>query len=113
MALIYKVLSRTQWEAAEEKGEFTGAEIDISDGFIHFSTVDQVVETVTKHFAGQADLLLVALEGDELGEQFEVGGIARRSVVSAPLRIASRFGCHFRRAASAWRRWQSHLSRWF
>ena len=71
MALIYKVLSRTQWEAAEEKGEFTGAEIDISDGFIHFSTVDQVVETVTKHFAGQADLLLVALEGDELGEQLK------------------------------------------
>lgn len=71
MGIIYKVVSRSQWETAEMGGVFVGAEIDLSDGFIHFSTAEQVVETVAKHFAGQTDLLLVAVETDELGEQLK------------------------------------------
>lgn len=48
-------------------GRFTGAPIDISDGFIHFSIATQAQETAAKHFAGQADLLLVAIDADRLG----------------------------------------------
>jgi len=68
-SLIYKVVSAKEWSAASERGEFLGAAIDLTDGYIHFSTVDQLRETVEKHFAGQADLLLVGVDADSLGDQ--------------------------------------------
>lgn len=64
---IYKVLSRDLWSAAESAGQFEGAGIDLADGYIHFSTDEQLVETVEKHFAGQADLVLVTVDADALG----------------------------------------------
>lgn len=44
-----------------------GAAVDISDGYIHFSTAQQVAGTAAKHFAGEDDLMLVAVETDRLG----------------------------------------------
>ena len=67
MSLIYKILSRAEWDAACEAGTFLGSAVDVKDGFIHFSTADQWRETLEKHFAGQADLLLVAVQTDALG----------------------------------------------
>lgn len=66
--VIFKVLSSQQWAEAEKQGEFLGAEIDLTDGYIHFSTADQVRETVAKHFAGQTDLMLIGVDADQLGE---------------------------------------------
>lgn len=64
---IYKVVSRRLWAEAEQANVFRGAPIDVQDGFIHFSAAHQVVETVAKHFAGQADLLLVEVDATRLG----------------------------------------------
>jgi uncharacterized protein (DUF952 family) len=55
------------WREAERGGAFIGAPIDVQDGFIHFSTVAQVRETAAKHFAGQSDLLLIAIDPEPLG----------------------------------------------
>jgi uncharacterized protein (DUF952 family) len=66
--LIYKVVTADQWAAAEQEGEFRGAAIDLQDGYIHFSTATQVRETVSKHFAGQLDLLLVGIDPVKLGD---------------------------------------------
>jgi uncharacterized protein (DUF952 family) len=68
MALIYKICPRTLWREAEAAGRFTGAPVDRQDGFIHFSTAAQVAETAARHFAGQDDLLLVAVEPGSLGD---------------------------------------------
>ena len=68
MALIYKICPRDLWRAAAAAGRFEGAPIDRQDGFIHFSTAAQVAETAARHFAGQADLLLIAVEADALGD---------------------------------------------
>lgn len=65
--VIYKIATVAQWRAAEASGVFEGAPIDVADGYIHFSTGAQVAETLAKHFAGQADLLLVSVESDSLG----------------------------------------------
>lgn len=65
---IYKIAPQALWREAEKSGRFTGAPIDIADGFIHFSTAGQVRETAARHFAGQTDLLLVAIDGARLGE---------------------------------------------
>jgi len=65
---IYKIASRDLWAQAEKAGTFTGAPVDIADGYIHFSTHEQVRETAAKHFAGQTDLLLISVDADVLGD---------------------------------------------
>ena len=64
---IYKICDAAAWQAAERAGEFAGAPIDLTDGYIHFSAADQVAETAARHFAGQHDLVLVAIDADTLG----------------------------------------------
>ena len=66
--LIYKIVTRNQWKEAEKAAVFKGAPVDLADGFIHFSTAEQVAETAAKHFAGQHDLLLVTVNASLLGE---------------------------------------------
>ena len=71
MKLIYKILADEFWQAAVEEGSFRGAGIDLADGYIHFSTAEQVHETAAKHFAGQQGLVLLAIDGDQLGDQLK------------------------------------------
>jgi uncharacterized protein (DUF952 family) len=67
LATIYKIAPAGLWHEAERAGAFNGAPIDLADGFIHFSTADKVKETAARHFAGQGDLVLVAVDADALG----------------------------------------------
>lgn len=67
MPLIYKICPEPLWRAAEDAGVFLGAAVDLADGFIHFSTGEQVRETAHRHFAGQTDLLLIAYDAAGLG----------------------------------------------
>ena len=67
MALIYKITPESLWASARTAGVFAGAPVDLADGFIHFSTADQVQETADKHFTGQTDLLLAAFDAESLG----------------------------------------------
>lgn len=69
MSIIYKIVPATLWQDALNSGEFKGAAVDLSDGFIHFSTADQAGETAARHFAGQDGLLLVAVDGAMLGDR--------------------------------------------
>jgi len=64
---IYKICSRTEWGAAEAQGAFRGSAVDLRDGFIHFSAAAQLAETAAKHFAGQKDLMLIAVDAEPLG----------------------------------------------
>jgi uncharacterized protein (DUF952 family) len=68
MKLIYKISPRALWRDAERAGVFAGSAADMKDGFIHFSTAEQVAETAARHFAGQDDLVLVAVDSEALGE---------------------------------------------
>ena len=65
---IYKILPRAAWTAAHEARRFNGSPLDLADGFIHFSTAAQAQETARRHFAGQADLVVLEVEADDLGE---------------------------------------------
>jgi len=64
--MIFKIVQRAEWRAACRDGVFRGSAVDIRDGFIHFSTAHQVRATAAKHFKGQRDLILVAIEEDML-----------------------------------------------
>ena len=66
-ATIYKICDTALWGEAERAGVFTGAPVDHADGFIHFSTAEQAAETAARHFAGQSDLVLLAVGSSALG----------------------------------------------
>jgi uncharacterized protein (DUF952 family) len=65
--MIYKICPQATWREAERLGSFAGAGIDLRDGYIHFSTQAQLRETADRHFAGAADLVLVAVDEQALG----------------------------------------------
>ena len=65
---LYKIFRAPEWDALAAAGETAGAPIDLQDGFVHLSTRDQVEETVRLHFAGAANLVLVAVDEGRLGE---------------------------------------------
>jgi uncharacterized protein (DUF952 family) len=50
---------------------FRGSEVDLRDGFIHFSTAAQAVETAAKHFSGQTELLLLYVDTAQLGDKLK------------------------------------------
>jgi uncharacterized protein (DUF952 family) len=67
MGRIYKILDQAEWTAAVAAGRFEGSAVDLSDGFIHFSTAAQAGETARRHFAGRPDLVVLEVEADDLG----------------------------------------------
>jgi uncharacterized protein (DUF952 family) len=68
---IYKILPEAAYEAAKRAGHYSGSADDARDGFIHLSAANQVETTLAGHFAGQAGLLLVALDPDLLGPELK------------------------------------------
>lgn len=65
--LIFKIFRRPEWDAFRSAGTTLGAPIDLSDGFIHFSTAAQVAQTAARHFAAESDLVLLALDASRFG----------------------------------------------
>ena len=68
---IYKISDQKTWGIAEKKGVFKGSEIDLKDGFIHFSTSEQVKETAKLHFKGVKNLLLIKVNTEKLEIKWE------------------------------------------
>lgn len=66
--VAYKILTNEQMTALETDCVFSGAPVDLADGYIHLSTAAQLGATVDKHFAGQSDLHLVAVDLEALGD---------------------------------------------
>lgn len=64
----YKVLTAGQMATLEAEGSFAGAPVDLADGYIHLSTAEQLTETVDRHFAGQDDLHVAAVDLGSFGE---------------------------------------------
>jgi uncharacterized protein (DUF952 family) len=58
---------RAEWEQAEAEGIYRGSADDRRDGFMHFSTAEQVAESASRHRAGQSDLLLIVVAEDGAG----------------------------------------------
>ncbi len=65
--LIYKIFRGPEWGELERTGQTRGAPVDLADGFIHFSTAEQVAETARRHFANQTGLVLAAIDTEQLG----------------------------------------------
>jgi uncharacterized protein (DUF952 family) len=68
---VYKVLTEAAFREAERKGHFAGSADDARDGFIHLSAAHQLEGTLAAHFAGQAGLVLLAVDAGRLGESLK------------------------------------------
>lgn len=89
--MIYKILTAEQHDALQAAGQTAGAPIDLADGFVHFSTAEQVQETAAKHFAGQDGLWLLAVDPKPLGDALKwepSRGGALFPHLYGPLRVA-------------------------
>jgi len=64
-AVVYKIVPRAEWEM--QSGDYHGSAQDKADGFIHFSSIAQIPETLERHFANHDDLILVAVRTQALG----------------------------------------------
>ena len=67
--LVYKILRADEWAHLQTAGETAGAPVDRADGYVHFSTRPQLAGTLARHFAGEDDLTLLAVEADNLGAE--------------------------------------------
>ena len=67
--MIYHMCPQQAWTAAVAAGRYNGTAADRRDGFIHFSAAEQLPESARRHRAGQAGLVLVAVEAARLGER--------------------------------------------
>ncbi|MGE5145236.1 MAG: DUF952 domain-containing protein [Candidatus Eiseniibacteriota bacterium] len=65
---IYHMCRYYEWSAAEATGVYRGSSQDQADGFIHFSTAAQIVESAARHRTGQDNLVLVAVDAGRLGD---------------------------------------------
>ena len=66
--LLYKVLTLAEAEEYDRAGEAPLSAADERDGYVHLSTVEQLLGTLEKHFAGQRAVRLLAVDSDRLGE---------------------------------------------
>ena len=69
--LIYKIFRADEWANLQAQGASDGAPIDVSDGYVHFSTAEQAAETAAKHFAGVEGLTLLACDSQAMGDDLK------------------------------------------
>lgn len=90
---IYKIATASAFAPARLAGQFEGMPIDQADGYMHFSTAYQLAETLRLHFAGQSDLVLLAVRTDDLGSDIvwepSRGGELFPHYYGGPLALAS------------------------
>ena len=72
MGKVYKVCEEDEWEGAKNNEFFAGSKSDLRDGFIHFSTSEQLKETLEKHFKLKSPLYLLEVETDDLEIEWEI-----------------------------------------
>jgi len=69
--LIYHICKEIEWENALTSGLYFGSPQDLGDGFIHFSTAEQIICSAAKHRAGESGLLILTVEPDKLGQNLK------------------------------------------
>lgn len=58
---IFKITTADLWLKAQNEGVLPPSPVDVADGYMHFSTREQLGETLRLHFEGQARLVVLAV----------------------------------------------------
>ena len=59
---VYKICTKSEWQEVKSKGKLTGSKKDLDDGYIHFSSGNQVAVTLEKFYQNQKDLTLLKVD---------------------------------------------------
>ena len=65
MATIFHIASKDKWKRSSSRGQYTEESLK-SEGFIHCSTAEQVVDTANKHFNGKSGLVLLKIDTSDI-----------------------------------------------
>lgn len=65
MSHIYHITSRAAWQQALQTGEYRPESL-AREGFIHFSTREQLLTVANAFYRGQSDLVVLAVETERL-----------------------------------------------
>ena len=65
MGTIFHIAAKEKWERSISKSQYTVDSLQ-SEGFIHCSTAEQVVDTANKHFKGQSGLVLLKIDASDI-----------------------------------------------
>ena len=71
MNIVYKVCSKDEWDQAILNQFYSGSDVDNKDGFIHLSTKKQLHETVTKHFRGNKNLIIISFSKKKIQDKLK------------------------------------------
>lgn len=69
--LIYKIVSGPVFAASQDGGILLGMPVDLADGYMHFSTAEQLPVTLSLYFAGQSGLELAAIRTADVAENLK------------------------------------------
>ena len=64
--LVYKVFTDSDFDLLLIEGETQGTMTDLRDGFIHFSTREQLCNTIRKHFNMYTQVVILAFKESDL-----------------------------------------------
>jgi len=59
--MIFHITSQTAWDEAQQRGDYR-AESLVTEGFIHCSTLSQVLPVANLYYKGQSGLILLEIE---------------------------------------------------
>ena len=72
--VIFHITTRSQWEQAQQLGDYRADSLD-TEGFIHCSTIDQVVGVANRFYRGKTGLVLLKIECDRLKARLQFDAI--------------------------------------
>ena len=72
MGKVFKVCEEEEWETTKNHEFFVGSKNDLRDGFIHFSTSEQLEETLEKYFKSKSPLYLLEVKTDDVELVWEI-----------------------------------------
>lgn len=93
---IFKLLTQDQWHSFQAEKIFRGAPVDLADGYIHFSTRQQLAETAGKYFADVPHVIVAEVAVEDLPlplkwEPARKGALFPHLYADLPLKCVERF----------------------
>ena len=90
MPLIYHITSRTDWEAAQQSGDYYPASLE-SEGFIHCSTDVQAAPVANAFYSRQTGLVLLVIDPERLSAKLQWDPPAHPEPEKAPAELRGKF----------------------
>ena len=63
---VYKICTKSEWNDAKQNKIFKGTPLDFKDGYIHFSDINQIKQTLNKFYLNQPNLVLLKVDALKL-----------------------------------------------